>query len=61
MAADLRFFLVELVPGQGPELREPNKAVLCLLIIKILISYIIIHYKEIINHGEPSQLKLEMA
>jgi hypothetical protein len=32
-------FLVMLVPGQGPEQREPNKAVLCPLIIIILISY----------------------
>jgi hypothetical protein len=30
---------VKRVPGQGLELREPNKAVLCLLIIIILISY----------------------
>jgi hypothetical protein len=29
------FFLVKRVLGQGPELREPNKAVLCPLIIKI--------------------------
>ncbi len=32
-------FLVKKVPGRGPELREPNKAVFCLLIIIILISY----------------------
>jgi hypothetical protein len=32
-------FLVKRVPGRGPELREPIKAVLCLLIIIILISY----------------------
>jgi hypothetical protein len=32
-------FLVKRVPGRGPELREPNKAVLCLLIIIISISY----------------------
>jgi len=28
-------FLVKWDPGRGPELREPNKAVLCLLIISI--------------------------
>jgi hypothetical protein len=33
------FCLFKRVPGRGPELREPNKAVLCLLIIVILISY----------------------
>ncbi len=52
--------MVKRVAGQGPEQREPNKAVLCPLIIKILISYIIINYNSIINYGEPSQLKLEM-
>ncbi len=33
------FFLFKLVPGRGPERREPNEAVLCQLIIIILISY----------------------
>jgi hypothetical protein len=32
-------FLVKRVPGQGPEQRELNKAVVCPLIIIILISY----------------------
>ncbi len=36
-----QFFLVKQVPGRGPERRKPNKAVLCLLIIIMLISYII--------------------
>ncbi len=31
-------FFVKQVRGRGPELREPNKAVLCPLIIIILIS-----------------------
>ncbi len=35
------FFLDKRVPGRGLELRKPNKAVLCPLIIIILISY---HY-----------------
>ncbi len=34
-----KVFFVKRVPGQGPEQREPNEAVLCLLIIKTLISY----------------------
>ncbi len=38
------FFLVKRVLGQGPEQREPNKAVLCLLIIIKLISFIVIYY-----------------
>jgi hypothetical protein len=50
-------FFVKRVPGRGPEWREPNKAVLCPLIIIILHSYyyiLLLNYK-IINHGEPSQ------
>ncbi len=47
------FLLVKRVPGRGPEQRDPNKAVLCLLIIIILISYIIIKLLIIENH--PSQ------
>ncbi len=38
------FLLFKRVPGRGPEQRDPNKAVLCPLIIIILISYIIIYY-----------------
>ncbi len=37
------FLLVKQVLGQDPEQREPNKAVLCLLII-IIFSYVIIYY-----------------
>ncbi len=44
------FFLVKRVPGRGPEQREPNIAVLCLLIIIILISYIIIKLLIMENH-----------
>jgi hypothetical protein len=40
-------FLVKRVPGRGLELREPNKAVLCPLIIMILISY---YYILLINY-----------
>ncbi len=35
----LCFFLVKRVPGRGLELSEPNKAVLCPLIIIILITF----------------------
>ncbi len=38
------FFWFKRVPDWGPEQRESNLTVLCLLIIKILISYIIIYY-----------------
>jgi hypothetical protein len=48
------------VPDLGPEQRESKLTVLCPLIIIILISYIIIYFHQIINYGEPSQLKLEM-
>jgi hypothetical protein len=44
-------FLVKRVLGQGPEQREPNKAVLCLLIIIILISY---YYILLIMENHPS-------
>ncbi len=44
-------FLVRQVLGWGPEGREPNKTVLCPVIIIILIIY----YYKIINYGEPSQ------
>jgi hypothetical protein len=49
------FFLVK--PGWGPEQREPNEAVLCLLIIIILISYyiLLLNYY-IINYGKPTIL-----
>jgi hypothetical protein len=40
-------FLVKRVLGQGPEQREPNKAVLRLLIIIILISY---YYTLLLNY-----------
>jgi hypothetical protein len=57
MAPRYVFFWFKRVLDQGPEQRESNLTVLCLLIIIILISYIIIYY--IINCGEPSQPKPE--
>jgi hypothetical protein len=53
------FFLVKRVLGWGPEWREPNRAVLCLLIVIILISYIIIYNHSIINYVQPIQPKTE--
>jgi hypothetical protein len=46
-------FLVKRVPGQGLEQKEPDKAVLCPLIIIILITYII--FKFLIMENHPSQ------
>ncbi len=54
-----RIFLVKQVPGQGPEQRESKKTILYPQIIIILISYVIMHYYQIINYGEPSQPKPE--
>ncbi len=48
-------FLVNRAPGRGPEQREPNKAVLCPLIIIILISYIIIKLLIMENHPSRNQ------
>jgi hypothetical protein len=42
-----KFFLVKRGAGRGPEQREPNKAVLCPLIILILISY---YYILVLNY-----------
>ncbi len=48
------FFFVKQFPGWGPEWREPNKAVLCPLIIILLISYIIIYLKLLVMENHPS-------
>jgi len=50
------FFWFKWVLDQGPEQRESNWTVLCLLIIIILISYIIIKLlNKLIMENHPSQ------